>query len=151
MLLRLDRQIPFILLKTVIKKAIICTTFPIPHLPDRLHETQWQVLFTISGNNWAIFQHIHTHLDTLCQGSYCFCTVLSLHYHCMALVSALSAREPPPPPLRCYHLVFFKISYASCEIWCEIHLKRQIRAKAMDHGGESSEGRSARVWQCKRC
>lgn len=54
-------QIPFVLLKTVIKKANIRATFHIPHLQDRLHETQWLALFTISGNNWAIFQHIHAH------------------------------------------------------------------------------------------
>ena len=52
--------------------------------------------------------HTHT-LDALHQGSYRFCTLLSLHYHCLALVSAVSARETPPIQ-RCYHLLFFRIS-----------------------------------------
>lgn len=102
---------PFILMKTVIKNQNIPATFLISHLQDRSHsfkkETQWLALFAISGSNWAIFQHIRTHLDALYQGWYCFHIVLSV-CHCIALVRALSARETAPLQW-CYHLVFFKI------------------------------------------
>lgn len=91
----LTGQKPFVLLKTAIKKSNIHATFPIPYLWDRLNETQWLVLFVISGNNLATFQHKLTQLDRLYQGSYSFCAVFSLH-HVIALVSALSARETTP-------------------------------------------------------
>lgn len=97
--------------------------------PSSPRQAAWSTmlaLITISSSNWVIFHHVNARLKALYQSSYCFCTVLSLCYHSIALVGAFNARESPPLWL-CYHLLFSKLalSYASHEIQCEIPVKKR--------------------------
>lgn len=124
--------------------------------PSSPRQAAWSTmlaLITISSSNWVIFHHVNARLKALYQSSYCFCTVLSLCYHSIALVGAFNARESPPLWL-CYHLLFSKLalSYASREIQCEIPVKKKIaicksnRMWRRKQRGEESH--SLLMWDC---